>query len=393
MRKALVVAKQEIKVNVRRKGFILGVVGLPILILASFFIPLLFIENLTMPDVFKAGVVDKAGILNQNEILVNKMEKAPLNVTEKMKVVFIKFNNEDEAERAFESGEIDAYYVVPENFEETFTVFRKTRGIVDVDDYLEQAIARNYGEMAYRFAVGISFEDIDKGGRELDFLAAMFVPILLFVAIFSSSGYLMQGIVEEKESRVMEILLSSVSPEEVFAGKFIGNAVTGLIQASVWLALVSFASTTLAFMKLISISAILVSIAYFALGYLLYASILSAIASVSTTLKEAQQATSAVVFVGIFPALFLGQMVSLNPEAPVFRALALFPLTSPALMPSLYLSGSASIVDVAAGLLILLATSIVTLKLSAKVFRFYALAYAKPRWRDVLRKAIRLNMG
>ncbi|AIY90993.1 ABC transporter permease [Geoglobus acetivorans] len=391
MKKALVVAKQEIRVNVRRKGFILGVVGLPLLILASFFIPLLFIENLTLPEVFKAGVVDKAGILNQSEIFVDKEEKPLLNASKKMRVDFVKFDSQKEAERAFEGGEIDAYYVIPENFEETFTILRKTRGLVDADEALERAIATNYGEMAYRFAVGISFEDMGKGSRELDFLASMFLPLLLFVAIFSSSGYLMQGIVEEKENRVMEILLSSASPEEVFAGKFIGNAVTGLIQASVWLGLASFASTILAVMRLISLSAILVSVVYFILGYLLYASILSAIASVSSTLKEAQQATSAIVFIGIFPALFLGQMISLNPDAPVFRAIALFPLTAPALMPSLYISGSASIADVVAGMLLLLATSLVTLKLSAKVFRFYALACTKPRWKEVLRSAIKVR--
>lgn len=391
MRKAFIVAKQEIRVNVRRKGFILGVVGLPLLIMASFFIPLIFIENLTLPEVLKAGVVDKAGILNQSEIFVSKEEKAPLNVSKKMKVVFVKFDSRDDAERALESGDIDAYYVIPENFEETFTILRKSRGLVNADEALEQAIARNYGDIAYRFAVGVSFEDIGEGRNELDFLTAMFVPLLLFVAIFSSSGYLMQGIVEEKENRVMEILLSSASPEEVFAGKFVGSAVTGLIQASVWLALASFASTILAFMKLISLSAILVSIVYFILGYLLYAAILSAIASVSSTLKEAQQATSAVVFVGIFPALFLGQMVSLNPEAQVFKALALFPLTSPALMSSLYFSGSASIADVVVGMLILLATSAVMLKLSAKVFRFYALTYTRPRWKEVLRSAIKIR--
>ncbi|MBE8538942.1 ABC transporter permease [Geoglobus acetivorans] len=391
MRKAIIVAKQEIRVNVRRKGFILGVVGLPLLILASFFIPLLFIENLTLPEVFKAGVVDKAGILNQSEILVSKEEKAPLNVSKKMRVVFVKFDSRDDAERAFQDGEIDAYYVIPENFEETFTILRKSRGLVNADEVLEQTIARNYGDVAYRFAVGVSFEDIGKGGKELDFLAAMFLPLLLFVAIFSSSGYLMQGIVEEKENRVMEVLLSSASPDEVFAGKFIGSAVTGLMQASVWLALAGFASTILAFMKLISLSAILVSIVYFILGYLLYASILSAIASVSSTLKEAQQATSAIVFVGIFPALFLGQMISLNPDAQVFKAIALFPLTAPALMPSLYLSGSASIADVVAGMLLLLATSIIMLKLSAKVFRFYALTYTKPHWKEVLRSVIKVR--
>jgi len=137
-------------------------------------------------------------------------------------------------------------------------------------------------------------------------------------------------------------------------------------------------------MKLLTAEMIIISAVYFILGYLLYSSVLAAIASVSTTLRDAQQATSAVVFIGIFLTIFLSQMSSFNPESQTLKAFSLFPLTSPALMPAMYSSGSAGALMVVLGAIILAVTSLVTLKISAKIFGYYALSYSKPRWRDLL---------
>jgi len=391
MKKVLAVAKQELRINIRRKGFILGVIGLPLLMGASFIIPVLLIEEFSVPDQFVVGIVDHAGILDESRIeIAEKGENPFVNISQERKIVLIKFEDESGVERAFEKKEIGAYYIILEDFPENFTIMKMTRGFLDADKQIELKIAEKYGEIAYKFASGIRFESIEKKERgAMDFVLPIFIPLLLFVAIFTSSGYLMQGIVEEKESRVMEILLSSASPQDVFAGKFIGNAVTGLIQASVWLGLAGTFSGLMLSMKLLTAGMIIISAVYFILGYLLYSSILAAIASVSTTLRDAQQATSAVVFIGIFPAIFLSQMSSFNPESQALKVFSLFPLTSPALMPAMYSSGSAGAVMVVLGAFILAAASLITLKISAKIFGYYALSYSKPGWRDVLKAALR----
>jgi len=157
----------------------------------------------------------------------------------------------------------------------------------------------------------------------------------------------------------------------------------------VWLGLAGMFSGFMLSMKLLTAEMIVISALYFILGYLLYSSILASIASISTTLRDAQQATSAVVFIGIFPAIFLSQMSSFNPESQALKAFALFPLTSPALMPALYSSGSAGILMVVLSALILAVTSLVTLKVSAKIFGYYALSYSKPKWREVLKAVMR----
>ena len=391
MRKVLAVAKQELRINIRRKGFVFGVIGLPLLMSASFIIPVLLIGELSVPDEFRVGIVDHAGILNESRIeIIEKGENPFINISNEKKVILIKFEDEKTVERAYESKEISAYYIIPENFPENFTVMKKTRGFLDADRQVELKIAEKYGEMAFKFASGIRFESLEKREKgAMDFVLPAFIPLLLFVAIFTSSGYLMQGIVEEKESRVMEILLSSASPHEVFAGKFIGNAVTGLIQASVWLGLAGVFSGFMLSMNLITPEMVIISAVYFILGYLLYSSVLAAIASVSTTLRDAQQATSAVVFIGIFPAIFLSQMSSFNPESQALKAFSLFPFTSPALMPALYSSGSVGVLMVVLGAIILAATSLITLKISARIFGYYALSYSKPKWHEVIKSAFR----
>lgn len=385
MKKAAVIARREINVNVRRKAFILGVIGFPVLIGLSFLIPVLFIQEFSIPKEYKAGIVDHASILSRNVIELTEEIYSPFSdFTTQRKIVFVIYESEEEVRKALQKGEIDGYYIIPENFQSTFSIKKHTKGLFDADKKLELVIAMEFGDHAYRFAQGISFQEIGKKEKPLDFVVSMFIPLLLFMAIFTSSGYLMQGIIEEKESRVMEILLSSASPEEVFTGKFVGNAITGLIQASVWLGLAGLFSGFMLSVRLISSEIIMVSAIFFVLGYLLYSSLLAAIASISSSLKEAQQATSVIVFIGLFPAIFLSQITSLNPESPAIKAFSLFPLTSPALMPAIYSAGSAGLIDIATSAAILALTSYLTLKLSGKIFKYYALVYSKPKLREVV---------
>ena len=385
MRKTAVIAKREINVNVRRKAFILGVIGFPLLIGFSFLVPVLFIQEFAIPKEYRAGIVDHASILNRSVIELSGTTDDPFfDSSTQRKIIFVIYESEEDARKAFQEGEIDGYYIIPENFQNSFLIKKQTQGLFDVDEKLELVISKKFGDYAYRFAKGISFQEIEEKKEAFDFVISMFIPLLLFMAIFTSSGYLMQGIIEEKESRVMEILLSSASPEEVFTGKFIGNAITGLIQASVWLGLAGLFSGFMLSVKLISFGIVVVSVLFFILGYLLYSSLLAAIASISSSLKEAQQATSIIVFIGLFPAIFLSQITSLNPESPAIKAFSLFPLTSPALMPALYSAGSTSLFDIVLGAVILALTSYLTLKLSSRIFRYYALTYSKPKWREIM---------
>ena len=386
MRRIAVIAKREFNVNIKRKAFILGVIGFPLIIGSSFLIPVFFIQEFTIPKEYRVGIVDHASIFNRSVIeLAETINNPFINTSTQRKIVFTVYESEKDARRAFKEGKIDGYYIIPTNFSTSFLIKKHTKGLFDADKKLELVIAKKFGSYAYEFAKGVNFQEIEKKKGPFDFVISVFIPLLLFMAIFTSSGYLMQGIIEEKESRVMEILLSSASPEEVFTGKFIGNAVTGLIQASVWLGLAGLFSGFMLSVRLISFGIIAISAVFFILGYLLYSSLLAAIASISSSLREAQQATSLIVFLGIFPAIFLSQMMSLNPESPALKAFSLFPLTSPALMPALYSAGSADIFDVALGAVILAATSYLMLKISAKIFRYYALTYSKPKLREIAR--------
>jgi ABC-2 type transport system permease protein len=115
-------------------------------------------------------------------------------------------------------------------------------------------------------------------GGFANFIVPYIFSILLIMAIFTSSGFLLQGLGEEKENRVMEILLSSVSPRQLITGKVLGLGAAGLVQIIVWLVsarfLANMASSTIGGMlSSLSITGefLLISLIYFILGYLLFA--------------------------------------------------------------------------------------------------------------------------
>ncbi|GAH57167.1 unnamed protein product, partial [marine sediment metagenome] len=124
----------------------------------------------------------------------------------------------------------------------------------------------------------------------------MLFGFLLIMAIFSSSGYLLQGLGEEKENRIMEILLSSVSPRQLLTGKVLGLGAAGLVQVVIWLLsivfLVQLASTTIGgVLSTLQIpgNLLVLGIVYFILGYLLFAVLMAGIGAIGATARESQQ--------------------------------------------------------------------------------------------------------
>jgi len=160
---------------------------------------------------------------------------------------------------------------------------------------------------------------------------------LFILSIFITSGYLLQSVTEEKENRVVEIVLSSVPPSPLMSGKILGLGAAGLTQVAIWVVTAIVAIPLIADrignVGEIELEPILIPLAlvYFVLGYLAYGAIWAAIGAVAPGSREAQQYGS---FFGFFPAIpfillaaFLADIDSM-----LVLALALFPLTTPTAM-------------------------------------------------------------
>ena len=217
--------------------------------------------------------------------------------------------------------------------------------------------------------------------------APMVFVYLLWIAIFSITQGLLTSTIEEKSSRVAEVLLSSVSPVQLMAGKILGVAGTGLMMIATWvitaLAAVKYmprllgAPASLDLTPLVSDPALLASfVIYFLLGYLLYAAILIGIGSVVNTLQEAQSLMMPVMMMLMLPLLSMIP-IGQDPNGTFAKVMSYIPPFTPFVMMN-RAAGPPSLVEYALTTLLLIGAIGGMLWASAKIFRIGILMTGKP---------------
>ncbi len=217
-------------------------------------------------------------------------------------------------------------------------------------------------------------------GEALIFVIA---GILYFVSALTASGYLLQSLTEEKESRIMEVLLSSIKPEHLMFGKLIGLGAASLLQMAVWSAamfgflmlapgLISELASEL--LAVPAPGALLLAFAYFFLGYALVGTLLAAVGAVTTNQRQANNITAVVIVPTMLPLWFLTPMLQ-NPDGTLARALSFIPITAPvASLARLGLGGMGGL-DVAISLSLLSLSVAAAVWLTARLFRSFLLVY------------------
>jgi ABC-2 type transport system permease protein len=195
--------------------------------------------------------------------------------------------------------------------------------------------------------VSVDTVHIDKEGtNKSNGLGAVLLPFLLLFAIYMTvfiyGIYVMRSVIEEKSSRVVEVLLGSVTPMQLMAGKIIGVGAVGLTQIGIWIATGSLLGTggfamvrellgdTLKDAH-IPTAALMLFPVYFILGYATYACLYAAIGSMCTTDEEAQQLQFPVTLPLILCMVFATTIMR-DPNTPLAFWLSMFPLTSPIIM-------------------------------------------------------------
>lgn len=221
---------------------------------------------------------------------------------------------------------------------------------------------------------------VEKGGktRKGDALTDLFRPILLALVIYMMiilyGAALSNGVLEEKNGKVVEVLLSAVRPFELMMGKIVGIASVGLVQYGIWFLLgaglylanpLNVASAGGGWMKPVEMAALIL---YFLLGFFFYASLYAAVGAASTTQQEAQQWQTPVTF-SLVIAFVLMVPTLQNPHAGWVVAMSLFPLTSPVTMLLRLGATEVPLWEIAASLLFLFVGVIVVAWLAGKVYR------------------------
>jgi ABC-2 type transport system permease protein len=225
--------------------------------------------------------------------------------------------------------------------------------------------------------VKISKDGVAKESGFLETFALAYGSIMLMFILITYTGQLLvRGLMEEKNNRIMEILVSSVSPFELMMGKLIGLSGVGIVQAVAWVggalaAMAYFGKSIDAFMVNLPMVAL-----FSLLGYVLYASILLGIGSVTTTEQEAQQVTGYVMMMLMLPMFAIG-IITQNPNSTIARVLSFVPFTAPSAMIARMSILMPAWWEIALSLALLVGTIVAVVFVAAKIFRVAILVYGK----------------
>jgi ABC-2 type transport system permease protein len=225
------------------------------------------------------------------------------------------------------------------------------------------------------------------------FVAVYVLFFLMYMVILLYGMNVARSIIEEKTSRVFEVLLATIRPEELMAGKVIGVGSVGLTQVAVWLATVVLLTSTSILAAIgggtvhVSLSPmqIIFFVVYFLLGYLLYSSVAAALGAMVNSEQELQQ-LNMILVMPLAGCMFALAPVITNPSGTLSRVISLIPFCTPLIM---YLRISLAMPpawEIALSIVLMIATIYAILWVASRIYRVGILMYGKkPNLPEILR--------
>lgn len=404
--KAFTVARHEFLKTIKRKEFLFMTFIFPVFLAGITLVPAL-LAGMTPSEDQSVGYVDMTGSFDfPGEVTNGGFEVGPFG-EKSSKIEFVGYEDISEASRALREGEISSFIVIPEDFLESGVIelYVSEKGVpvpradlaADLSDIVVTSLLQDEVDEAVLqrvknpvniklFNVGESGEASEQGIADIlgDLGLPFLTAFLLFFSIFSSSGYLLRGVSEEKENRIIEVLLSSATPTELLTGKVLGLGAVGLLQITVWISAVILGAS---YALPLSLDPFLLFLAlvYFFFGYLFFASLMAAVGAMTSSLQESQQVAGIFTFAAASPLIFM-QLLLTKPDSPLAVFLSLFPLTSPVAMLVRVGATDVPFYQVAASLFIMMLSIHGVIVFSSRLFRAYLLMYGKrPAFREILR--------
>ncbi len=362
--------------------------GMPLLLIAGFALIIALLGGRTTERAI--GYVDQSGILSG---------APPLHTADSegdRYVPLVPFGDEAGARAAFVAGQIDAYVVLPPDYRATgaATLYAgeniSTLGEATLRDFVRGGLlAGRPPEIAARAISPIeqmTRRTID-GGREADsdnfliFLLPTLVGLLFMISVFFSAGYLLMGLIEEKENRTMEIVMTSIAPWQLVGGKTLGLGLLGLTQVLIWgsgvAALLALGATLIEGLRAaLPLDMLLVAVLFFIPGYLLYAGCMIGISAMVTSTQEGQQFSSILSLLAMSP-FFANILFVTDPNGIVPLLMSFFPLSAPIAMLMRMPLGDVPAWQIVTSLLIVAGSAVLASWGAARIFRAGMLRYGK----------------
>jgi ABC-2 type transport system permease protein len=391
MSKTLLVLRNEFISTVSRKSFLFTAIGIPLIGFLIFTgVGLLGqggtsgVESIISGAVATAkldGYVDQSGLIRTIPADLPPGLLAP-------------FPDEASARRALDAGEIKAYYLIPSDYLTSGTVYYIDPNARPFLSGVQTWIMRwtlfvnllgGDAELAARvrnpmeiFVTALSPSPEREIAMDQGMSAAFWIPyavtMIFYFVIMTSASLLLNSISKEKTNRVMEMLMASVSPRQMLAGKIAGLGIAGLIQTIAWVgtgyALLRLGGTTLSIPASLQLSpSILVwGVVFFLLGYAVYASLMAALGALVPNIREASQATISVIWPLIIPLFFINALIQ-DPNSTLSLALGMIPFTAPIAMMTRLAAGGIPWWQPVLAAVLLLGTAIFIVRAVSGMFR------------------------
>ena len=404
MNKTLLVMRNEIRTTLRRKSFMLMAVGIPLLMSAIALIVMTINRDVSSDagDAGDAGdppgaPAEAAWPANGVEGYVDKgglIQALPAGIPPGR---LMEYATEEMAQAVLEAEEISAYTIIPADYVETGKIIHVTLDYNPIaddvnTDGIEWILLVNLlgdAELAaeVRNPLEVKVTALASIEPAKDSWIVKLLPRLmmfvLYMVILMPAGVLMNAITEEKKDRVMEVLISSISPRQMIGGKILALGLLGLLQTALWVgvmsAVVRLGGQSLAIPAGFSIPTQLLvwALIYGLLGYAMYGAQMAGLGALAPDVKDASGASFIVLMPLIIVYLLLTAILS-APDGLLALALSLFPLTSPVGMIARMTQTTVPLWQavLAAALQLLTATLIV--RMVARLFRAQMLLSGQP---------------
>ncbi len=408
LKKALVVARWEFVEKVRTKAFIISLIVMPVFIMVMSVVPSLLINKPSSTTV-NLGIIDETGEIapTLDASLMSKYKLADGRPNYRVVVIQPGDGARAQANEMVLHNALSAYIVVDtslfttrkfqyvsenvSNFKDISRFQSVVKDILLANELKQSGVNPGIVEEVTK-PVDLETVRLSKQGREEKtevgsglVLGYIFI-IILAMFVVTSGQLLVRSVVEEKSNRIVEVLLSSTTADEIMTGKILGLSLLGLTQLAVWAAIaLAFAGQLAAYVTIPG--SIWWEGVFFILGFLFYSSIFVMAGAPVTTEQEAQQATSYVTML-LFLPIVLAMMVAQNPSAPYIKVLSLIPLLTPTMMAFRIPIQTPDLWELLTGSGILVVSTYICMIAAGRIFRIGILVYGKrPSFNELMRWA------
>ena len=398
MNKIFMIMAAEIRTSLRRKSFVIIAIGVPLLLgLVALAVGLL--NRNAMESAF-AGMVARPPVVNMQAGYVdqgNLIKTAPAGAPASS---LTRYADEKAAQAALRGGSIAGYYVIVPDYIQSGDVTYVTTDYSVLSDHVDTSVMEwlllvnvlgGDAQLAATVRQPLEVFDmslappVDTGGEEvwITELFPLFMVLILYMALIIPGGILISALIDEKKNRVMEVLMTSVSPAQMVTGKVMALGLLGLLMTALWLgvlwAVARFGGSALSIPAGFTIPTALLAwaLVYFLGGYAIYGAQFAGIGALAPDVNQTKSITWIVMLPIIVAYMFMAVAFD-NPTGPFATALSLFPLTSSVAMIGRMAATEVPLWQAVLAAVLQFVTAYFIIRLTARLFRAQHLLTGQP---------------